>query len=39
MSPLLSDVGIMSAAAAALTVTFVLLARLIWRRGKGLEEP
>jgi hypothetical protein len=39
MSPLLSDVTILSAAATAVTVTYVLLARLIWRRGKGLEEP
>jgi hypothetical protein len=39
MNPLLTDVGMVSAAAVAVTVTYVLLARLIWRRGKGLEEP
>jgi hypothetical protein len=39
MSPLLTDVSIVSAAAAAVIVTYVLLGRLIWRRGKGLEEP
>lgn len=39
MSPFLSDVAILSAAAAVVTVLFVLSARLIWRRGKDLEEP
>ncbi len=39
MSPFLSDVGIMSGVAALVTLLFVVPARLIWRRGKKLEEP
>ncbi len=39
MSPLLSDVGALSAAAAVVTLVFLLLTRLTWRRGKKLEEP
>jgi hypothetical protein len=39
MNPLLSDVGVLSAAAGVVTVMYVLLIRLIWRRGKRLEEP
>jgi hypothetical protein len=39
MSPLLTDAGILSAAAAVVTVMYVVTVRLIWRRGKELEEP
>lgn len=38
-SPFLADVGVISLASAVITVAFILPFRLLWRRGKGLEEP
>lgn len=38
-SPFLSDVGVLSLAAAGITVAFVVPFRLLWRHGKKLEEP
>lgn len=37
-SPFLSDVGTLSLIAGGITAAFVVPCRLLWRRGKGLEE-
>ena len=39
MSPLLTDASIVSAAAAAVIVTYVLLARLIWVKDGNGRSP
>jgi hypothetical protein len=38
-SPFLYDIGMLSLAAAAITVVFVVPFRLAWRRRKSLEQP
>lgn len=39
MSPFLSDVARLTLAATAVTLLFVAVIRLCFRRGKSLEEP
>jgi hypothetical protein len=39
MNTLLTDLTVISGVAAAITTLFTLLFRLVWRRGKTLQEP
>lgn len=39
LSPFLGDVGLVSLGALVVTAVFIVPVRLLWRRGKGLEEP
>ena len=39
MNTFLAELTVMSGVAAAITVLFTVLFRLVWRHGKGLREP